>query len=197
MRKIGIIILLLSANHLFAQDSLNYVFKGNKFIDKIKPIVGFGFKNQSILESNGYGPFLNFGITYNKSFKITYGFEDILINKTNFDSNNSQGYTIDSYSITQKSLGLTYVYKDYQILHTAFNLKFNNTTINSPENSFGIVKFRGIKPGIDLQLNISKLFRFNIGIARNISYARPNILNNYQLNGNEFSFGIEFSRFKK
>jgi hypothetical protein len=197
MKKILLIISVLFSNYVFAQDSLNYVLKGNKFINKIKPIVGFGFKNQSILESNGYGPYLNFGITYNNSFKLTYGLEYVLINKINFYSNNSLRHYVDAYNFTQKNLGLSYIYKDYQVLHTAFNLKFNNTTVYSLENGFGIAKFRGIKPGIDLQLNINKVFRFSIGFARNISYARPDILNAYQLNGNEFSFGFEFSRFKK
>jgi hypothetical protein len=196
MKKILLIIFVLTANHAFAQDSLNYVLKGNKFIHKIKPIVGFGFKNQSILESNGYGTFVNVGLTYNKSFKLSYGRENITLNYVSTDLTNTMGNTISVFGIAQNNLGLTYIYKEHRVLHPAFNLKFTNSTY-APYNIGEYVRFKGVKPGIDLQLNLNKLFRFNIGVARNIAYNSPGILEELLLNGNEFSFGIEFSRFKK
>lgn len=195
MKKIIIIFLVLSANVVFAQDSLNYVLKGNNFFHKIKPIIGFGFKNQSILESNGYGTFINVGITYNKTFKLSYVRENITLNYVSTDLTNSMGYTINVFGIAQNNLGLSYIYKEYRVLHAAFNLKFTNSTY-TPYNTGEYVRFMGIKPGIDLQLNLNKVFRFTIGVARNITYNSPEILNGLQLNGNEFSFGIEFSRFK-
>lgn len=196
MKKILLIIFVLFANHVFAQDSLNYVLKGNKFIHKIKPIVGFGFKNQSILESSGYGTFVNVGITYNKTFKLSYGRENIILNYISADLNGGTASIVDVLGITQNNLGISYIYNDYRVLHAAFNLKFTNSTY-APYNIGEYVRFKGVKPGIDLQLNLNKVFRFNIGVARNITYNSPEILNGLQLNGNEFLFGIEFSRFKK
>lgn len=196
MKKILLIIFVLFANHVFAQDSLNYVLQGNNYIYKIKPIIGFGIKNQSILESNGYGPYLNIGLSYNNSIKLVYGREFVTLNYTYLDANSSFVFVIDRYTIAQNNLGLSYINRNYRILHAAFNLKFTNSTY-FPYNVGEYVKFRGLKPGIDLQLNLNKVFRFNIGLARNIAYNSPEILNGLQLNGNEFSFGFEFSRFKK
>ena len=196
MKKITLIILVLSANYVFAQDSLNYVLKGNKFIHRIKPNIGFGIKNQSMLKSYGFGPYLNVGLSYNNSIKLVYGREYTSLNYSYLDANGSIGYIVDGYTVVQNNLGLSYISRNYRVLHAAFNLSFTNSKY-SPFNLGEYVRFKGVKPGIDIQLNLNKIFRFTIGVARNITYKSPEILNGLQLNGNEFSFGFEFSRFKK
>jgi hypothetical protein len=196
MKKIILIILVLSANYVFAQDSLNYVLNGNKFIQRIKPIIGFGVKNQSVLKSYGLGPYLNVGLSYNNSIKLVYGREYTSLNYSYLDANGSNGYLLDGYTVVQNNLGLSYISRNYKVLHAAFNLNFTNSKY-FPPNLGEYVRFKGIKPGIEIQLNLNKISRFTIGVARNITYKRPETLYGLQLNGNEFSFGFEFSRFKK